>query len=102
MARPLRFHPRLPVDLREAVNWYEAKSAGLANRFRAAVNRGFDEVENYPNLYPRAGDTSIRFRHVGKFPYLLLYRVNSGVPEILRLVHSASDPANWLSGLEDA
>jgi len=84
------------------VRWYEAQSVGLANRFRAAVDRGFDEVENYPLLYSRiAGDSSIRFRQVGKFPYLLLYRLVASSPEVLRLVHSASDPANWLSGLEE-
>jgi plasmid stabilization system protein ParE len=84
-----------------AIDWYESRAVGLANRFRAAVNRSLDEIERYPSLNPAAfGDSDIRFRRVGSFPYLLLYRIKSGFVEILRIVHSASDPEKWRSAID--
>lgn len=96
MANSLRFHPQLAPDLSEAIGWYDSKSAGLSNRFKAAVNRAFDEVEAYPNLYPLVfPDSSIRFRRLGGFPYLVLYQIQCQQTELLGVVHSASDPEKW-------
>jgi hypothetical protein len=96
VANSVRFHFELAAQLSEAIAWYEAKSPGVANRFRAAVRRGFQDVKKYPNLHPLAlGNNDIRFRRVGKFPYLILYRVTPNALHFVGIVHSASDPSHW-------
>jgi hypothetical protein len=98
VASPLRFHPEVSINLAEAVAYYESKSLGWANRFKAAVKRGFLEVKKFPNLCPLVfGDSDVRFKRLGDFPYLILFRITPRAIELLDVVHSASDPEKWRS-----
>jgi hypothetical protein len=44
MASKLRFHPDVVTDLAEAIAWYDERSPGLGDRFRAAVNRNIGKL----------------------------------------------------------
>lgn len=43
MADGLRFHTEVASDLPDAIAWFEERSVGLGNRFRAAVDARFDD-----------------------------------------------------------
>jgi len=96
MAENLRFHPQVVFDLSEAIAWYEDRSVGLGDRFRAAVDVRFDDILKTPELFPRAfDDVNFRFVRVRRFPYLVLYRLREDAVYVLGVFHSASDPAKW-------
>jgi hypothetical protein len=58
----LRFTHWVPGDLIEAIDWYDSKSKGLGDRFRAAVSAAFADIEKSPELYPLAfTDLNVRF-----------------------------------------
>ncbi len=94
MGEELRFHPEVATDLAEAIAWYEERSLGLGNRFRATVDARFDDIVKAPELFPRAfHDVDSRFARLPRFPCLALYRVRKGTVYVLGAFHSASDPA---------
>ena len=96
MAEKLRFHPQVATDLSDAIAWYEERSFGLGNRFRATVDARFDDILKAPELFPRAfDDVDFRFARLPRFPYLVLYRIERDTVFVLGVFHSASDPAKW-------
>ena len=96
MSSQLRFHPKVVDDLKGAVEWYDARSAGLGIRFRATVDLRFDEVEEAPSSFPRAfDDLDYRFARLKRFPYLILFRQRGDIVFILGVFHTASDQAKW-------
>ena len=93
MAKRLRYHPLVAQDIAAAIDWYEGRSVGLGERFRAAVDARFDDIVDAPEMFPRAFDDSdFRFARMRKFPYLLLFRVRAEIVQVIGLFHSASDP----------
>jgi hypothetical protein len=54
MASVLRFHPGVVPDLAEAIAWYEQRSPGLGDQFRAAVDQRLDAVEVNPRGFGTA------------------------------------------------
>jgi hypothetical protein len=96
MADQLRFHPLVADDIAAAIDWYEGRSIGLGERFRAAVNARLNDIVDAPEMFPRAfNDSDFRFARIRKFPYLLLFRMRSGIVQVIGLFHSASDPGKW-------
>lgn len=101
MAERLRFHPLVPEDLRQAINWFDDISSELGNRFREMVDSGFDDIEASPAVFGQAFD-DIRFARVHRFPYLILFREVGQSILILGVFHTASDPEKWRQRLQGA
>ena len=95
MAEPLRFHPDVAGDIQTAVGWYTEKSVDLANRFRDALNQGFDRIVENPEMHPVAFD-DVRFTRLRTFPYLIQFRIRNDLPFVLGVFHGASDPSTWM------
>jgi toxin ParE1/3/4 len=86
----------VPEDLIEALDWYDGKSVELGNRFRAAVDAAFDDIEVSPESFPLAfPDLRVRFYRLHRFPYLVLYRVDESAAIVIGVRHGASDPEKW-------
>lgn len=94
MIDQLRFHPQVPHDLADAIRWHEEMSADLANRLRAAIRDAFAKIRDKPLAYGIIFD-DVRFVRVSGFPYLVQYRIQSEVPRVLGVFHSASNPEKW-------
>ena len=92
----LRFARLVSTDLIEALAWYDARSTALGDRFRAAVDAAYDEIETSPELSPFAfHDLNVRFYRLRRFPYLILYRVEESTIIVIGIWHGASDPEKW-------
>jgi hypothetical protein len=100
MADPLRFHPLVASDLRDAIGWYDGISVGLGNRFRMLVDSRFDDIAERPESFPHAFD-DVRFARVQRFPYLILFRETQDVIHVLGVFHGASDPGKWRQRASD-
>jgi mRNA-degrading endonuclease RelE of RelBE toxin-antitoxin system len=86
----------VPVDIAEALAWYDAKSSALGDRFRAAVDGAFDAIEKSPELSPFAfRDLNVRFYRLRRFPYLILFQVEESAIVVIGVRHGASNPEKW-------
>ncbi|MCA9231168.1 MAG: type II toxin-antitoxin system RelE/ParE family toxin [Planctomycetales bacterium] len=94
MNEAVRFHPKVPNDLAEAIAWYEDISADVVNRFRRAVRSSFAEIGAHPEAYGIVFD-DVRIVRVSRFPYLVQYRILSETAYVLGVFHSASNPEKW-------
>jgi len=96
VAHRLRFHPSIPDDLANALDYYDGVSHMLSNRFRKSVDQRLDNIAQNPEIFPF--DVSpIRFAKVGRFPYLIFFVVKPKFISIIAIVHGAADPNKWRS-----
>ncbi len=94
MANPLRFHPQVVLDVREATLWYDEISTDLGNRFRSAIDGKLDSIEQFPESFGLA-DEPLRAAIVDGFPFLVIYEFRSEATGIFGVFHSAADPKKW-------
>jgi plasmid stabilization system protein ParE len=94
MANQMRFHPAVPSDLREAIDYYDEISPLLGDRFRKMVDGSYDLIESHPEMFPLVFD-DVRFAKVRRFPYLILFRQRHATIMVLGVFHGASDPERW-------
>jgi hypothetical protein len=94
IAERLRFHPLVPSDLLNAIQWYDDISDELGNRFREMADARFDDIESNPQGFARAFD-EVSFAQIQHFPYLILFREMKQAISVLGVFHIASDPEKW-------
>jgi plasmid stabilization system protein ParE len=82
--------------LAEALDWYDAKSVAVGNRFRADVEAALESIERAPESFPVIfPELRLRFYQLRRFPYLVFYRVDKSVIVVFGVVHGASNPEKW-------
>ncbi|MCX7017092.1 MAG: type II toxin-antitoxin system RelE/ParE family toxin [Candidatus Sumerlaeota bacterium] len=92
----LDFHPEALEKLIEAARFYEAREAGTGERFLDAVDAALDTLQRNP-LLGRSDQQGRRRWLVRRFPYLIIYRVESAVLHILAIAHTSRMPGYWMS-----
>ncbi len=94
MNKAASFNRLAETELRDAVHYYESEAPGLGRRFLLAVESSLAEVVDHPLVgSPVRGD--VRRKHVGRFPYQLLYRVAGDEVRILAVMHKRRRPSYW-------
>ena len=94
MASTLRFHPLVAEDLSRAIDWYDERSHGLGDRFRAAVDVCLDAIAENPERFGKSYH-DLRVARLSRFPYVITFRIRGEVVQIAGVFHAASDPAKW-------
>ena len=92
---PVRLRPAAVLDLRDAWGWYELQRPGLGDEFGACIDAALGEIARDPRIWPRVhGDVR---RHITRrFPYSVLFVVESEHIEVIAVFHSSRDPKTWL------
>jgi plasmid stabilization system protein ParE len=94
MIRPIRLLPEARVELDDAVDWYARQRAGLGSRFFSPVQAVFNRIAANPQLHaPVYGP--VRKAAVRQFPYIVLYREESGEVVVISVFHTSRDPSIW-------
>ncbi len=94
MAYNLVFNPLVPDDLVNALDYYEAISPTLANRFRAHVDRRLSDLAKRPESFPQ-DIPPIRFAKIDRFPYLIFFAIKNKHVLVLGVIHGSSEPRKW-------
>ena len=89
------FHDLAKVELEEASQYYDRKTAGLGAAFVAEVERCTAAILAHPEAGPIVKG-AIRRRLVGRFPYGLLYRVKPECVRIFAVMNLKRRPAYWI------
>jgi hypothetical protein len=94
-----RFISQALFDLLTLADWYEARSAGLGDRFTNEVEALAARLPTQPRLYGRVSPAlpghEIRQTRVPRFLALMTYEVLSNVVVILSVTHARSVRQPW-------
>ena len=82
-----------------AIAWYEDARPGLGAEFEAEVEDAISTVEENPCFYGELA-SGVRRCLVSRFPYALLYCVESERVIILAVMHTSRRPGYWRSRLK--
>ena len=88
------FHPVADTELQEAIEFYEAESAGLGVRFYREVMAAVVRVEAHPRAWPRLRGP-VRKCVVPGFPYKLLYAIEAERLHVVAVMHGKRQPGYW-------
>jgi plasmid stabilization system protein ParE len=88
------FHPEARAEMRESIEFYEARLDGLGLRFLSAVEQTAERI----SIHPEAGASlagEFRKRIVPGFPYNIIYRVWEDYIYLLAVAHHHRRPGYW-------
>ena len=85
---------RVPEDFLEALSFYNNISIALGTNFNSKFEYAIFKLSigpyNYYNLTKK-----LRRITLGKFPYLLVYKIDGNIVTIIGLFHQASNKKKW-------
>ena len=84
---------RLEFD--EAKEFYEMEQAGLGTRFEDEIKRSLLRIQQYPQAWPPERK-EIRRYILHKFPYKILYSIQSDKIIVLAFAHLHRTPDYWI------
>lgn len=74
-----------------------AKRTGLGVELVAVVDRAFDEIQDTPLSYALwHTDRPYRRKILTRFPYVVFFRVEDDVVEVIAVAHTKRRPGFWL------
>ncbi|MEA2415245.1 MAG: hypothetical protein QOI58_1902 [Thermoanaerobaculia bacterium] len=104
MSKPVRPNAAAEAEFREAILWYESRSAGLGDRLWREIQAAIDLITTHPEI--GAAVERLRFREricrirLSRFPFLLIYREREDHLEVIALAHTSRKPRYWRSRLK--
>ncbi|HUG91950.1 MAG TPA: type II toxin-antitoxin system RelE/ParE family toxin, partial [Planctomycetaceae bacterium] len=91
MTRPIVLRPEAQAEFNEASDWYEQQRLGLGVDFVRCVQHALDLIEELPQMYAQVFE-DVRQAPVRRFPYSVLYRVETDQIVVLAVFHGRRDP----------
>lgn len=88
--------PGAERELREAMDWYEARRRGLGLEFLTVVDAALRRIEETPEQVA-AWSENPRFRRLvlQRFPYVVFFHLRAQGPEIVAIAHCSRTPGYW-------
>jgi len=90
------FHPDALAEYAEAVRYYAERNVTLAQSFIDAIEDAVYRLREAPQRYPML-EAGVRRCLVQRFPYAILYTVESEYILILAVMHGRRKPGYWQS-----
>jgi plasmid stabilization system protein ParE len=84
--------PLARIDIAEAVQWYEKRSAGLGRIFWREVKARLIALKQNPLLPPAYGRRNFRKLRIPKFPYSAYYEIVGEEIRVHAVFHAARNP----------
>jgi plasmid stabilization system protein ParE len=88
------FLPAAEQDYQEALAWYQARSAQAAAGFEAAMEVALQRIADSPEMSPLCDDRH-RFYVLRRYPYSIIYRVESGDVLVVAVPHARRSSTYW-------
>lgn len=89
-----RLTPEAELDLIDAIRWYDERDQELGDELLRHVYHCIASLEENPRLYPIV-HLQMRRALVRRFPFQILYEIDSEEIVIYGIYHSARDPQVW-------
>lgn len=88
------FSPEAKAEFDAAVRYYERQMPTLGKKFAEDVRQGLKRLARWPLAAPIERD-DIRRLVLGRFPYKLLYSVETDCIYLLAVAHQHRAPSYW-------
>ncbi len=96
--KKVTFHEEAQVEIDEAAWYYEERAPGLGMSFIEDVEQSVDQVLANPEGWQLVGH-HVRRKPVRRFPYGLLYAVETDRVRIMAIAHDKRRPGYWRNRL---
>jgi len=93
--KDIRFIRLAELELLDAAQFYELQATGLGADFLEKVESALCEITENPELCPVLRN-HVRRRLIHRFPYGLLYRIDTDEIIILATMHLRRHPDYWI------
>lgn len=90
----IEFHPEALSDSRKAVAWYCERSVQAANKFANEMERMLGRIATTPLLFP-AYDDDHRYAMLTRYPYSIIFRVESQTVKVIAIAHASRSSDFW-------
>ena len=90
----LEIHPLAIAEARAARRWYHRRSAMIAQRFLAELDRAVSRITSAPQSFSSYLHGT-RFLRLARFPYLIVYEDTPTVVHIIADAHAKRRPGYW-------
>lgn len=94
MVRELEYLEEAIVEAEAAARWYAERSPRAAARFSAELDEAEAAILERPEAWP-AADSSTRRYLLRRFPFSVVYRVESSRILIVAVAHGRRRPGYW-------
>ncbi len=88
-------------EVREAFEWYEARSPQAAQRFADLVADALREISAAPERYPlyelKRNPGNVRRVRLSGYPYVIVYQLTADAISVLAVAHTSQRPGYWRS-----
>ncbi len=96
MTPRLFIEPEAEAEIQAAVDWYEARAAGLGHEFMRAIRVGLAAIERQPTQFPVVHG-EIRRAMLRRFPYALYFVTEPAPVAVIACAHHRQNPQRWQS-----
>lgn len=93
--KPARFTAEARRELLDAVAWYEAHRTDLGREFSAVVADALLRIAASPATWPQVGSKGLRRFVLRRFPYTLVYGIESDQVIVVAVAHMRRKPGFW-------
>jgi plasmid stabilization system protein ParE len=90
----LGFHPDAVAEARGAARWYRERNADASGAFLTELERALLRIAEAPERWPAIESGRRRFV-LRRFPFSIVYRVQSDQVEVLAVAHGRRRPGYW-------
>lgn len=91
MSYQIIIRPEAENDIRDAFDWYEARSPGLGLEFVRCIDASFDIILESPVIYQHVYK-NIRRALPQRFPYGIFYIIEDEKIVVLAVLHAKRNP----------
>lgn len=92
--KQITFHEDARAELAEASHYYEDRVPGLGQALIDDVEKGVKEILEHPNACERVSK-NLRRKVLSRFPYGLMYTVETDRIRIVAVAHHKRRPEYW-------
>ncbi|MDZ4383544.1 MAG: type II toxin-antitoxin system RelE/ParE family toxin [Thermodesulfovibrionia bacterium] len=92
--KPVVFLHEAEQEILEAAIYYQSRASGLGIDYLSEVERAVQAIAESPNRWPII-EGELRRRLVRRFPFGILYRIESEEIVIIAVAHLRRKPGYW-------
>jgi toxin ParE1/3/4 len=95
----VEYHEGARADVKNAVRWYQERSARAALDFIEELHRAADTIREAPDRWSQGKNETRRFL-LWRFPFSIIYSEQESVITIWAVAHGSRRPDYWAKRLK--
>lgn len=89
--KPLTYHSKVPIELRDTLDYYGSNSQVVADKFWEELKQSLESIRKNPKMH-HFDASGLRRCNMKNFPYHILYYIGLAGVRIIALKHYQQKP----------